>query len=433
MEHSADLERRLLEKISRIAAIDVHSHLPAASPCAVRLREILGYHYFTELAHSAGLNPDVLAADVPDEEMIPALIGGMENINNTVQYGWLLELTRELFGFDERLAASNWQELDRRVRADANRPGRAEEVLRKASVEKVLLTNSFDEDLEGIDKRLFVPSLRLDNLVFEFTSPAVRGGLAETTNVEVSGLAGLREAFGALVQRFTSCGARSLAIGVPPGLDTKGCRASDLEALVAKAVRGDESTPEEMAALAAGLLWEMTALCAEFGLPLQLMYGAIRGVYDHGVCQGQDLTYAGGSLAGLLPLLNGFPQVTFCVSVLSQSQAQELACYGWIVHNVAVSGHWWYLNIPAYIEGDLTARLQSLPKTKLIAYYSDAYKAEFILPKFNMYRRCMARVLARDFVEVGRGSETDALHIATLMLRENPRRIFNLDEGGGSA
>src|SRR5262249_43663416 len=57
----------------------------------------------------------------------------------------------------------------------------------------------------------------------------------------------------------------------------------------------------------------------------------------------------------------------------------------------------WYSNIPAFIEQDCTARLQCVPKIKQIGYYSDAYKLEFILPKFNMYRRILARILASSF------------------------------------
>jgi glucuronate isomerase len=91
-----------------------------------------------------------------------------------------------------------------------------------------------------------------------------------------------------------------------------------------------------------------------------------------------------------------------------------------------VSGHWWYDTIPAYIERDLAARIQSVPKTKLIGFYSDMYKLEFGLPKYNMYRRVLARVLAEDLVENGRGSEEDAVDIARCLLRENAQRIFGV-------
>jgi glucuronate isomerase len=70
-----------------------------------------------------------------------------------------------------------------------------------------------------------------------------------------------------------------------------------------------------------------------------------------------------------------------------------------------------------------------VPKTKLIGYYSDMYKLEFGLSKFNMYRRILARVLAREFVEPGVRSEDDAVRTARLLLRGNPARIFGLEGG----
>ncbi len=118
--------------------------------------------------------------------------------------------------------------------------------------------------------------------------------------------------------------------------------------------------------------------------------------------------------------------MTFCVSVLSSAQNQELASYSWIFPNVVTSGHWWYSNIPAYIEHDCRARLQAVPKTKQLGYYSDMYKLEFGLPKYNMYRRILAQILADDFVRPRVFTETQALAMARLLLRDNVRRIFNL-------
>jgi glucuronate isomerase len=87
-------------------------------------------------------------------------------------------------------------------------------------------------------------------------------------------------------------------------------------------------------------------------------------------------------------------------------------------------GHWWYANVPAFISQDLRARLQAVPKLKMLGYYSDAYKLEFILPKFNMYRRVLAQVLADDAIR-GRGwTSEQALELARLILLENPRRVF---------
>ena len=81
----------------------------------------------------------------------------------------------------------------------------------------------------------------------------------------------------------------------------------------------------------------------------------------------------------------------FPVSVLASVTNQELTSYAWIFPNVVTSGHWWYSNTPAFIEHDLAARLEAVPATKQIGYYSDMYKLEFGLPKFRMYKRCWPR------------------------------------------
>ena len=144
----------------------------------------------------------------------------------------------------------------------------------------------------------------------------------------------------------------------------------------------------------------------------------------HDLMEDQDLFDQRTSLIQYAELFNAFPDVPFCISVLSSGQNQELASYSWIFPNVITSGHWWYSNIPAYIESDLRGRLQAVPKTKQIGYYSDMYKLEFGLPKFNMYRRILAQVLANDFVRTGALTETGALDLARQILRENVRRIF---------
>jgi glucuronate isomerase len=52
------------------------------------------------------------------------------------------------------------------------------------------------------------------------------------------------------------------------------------------------------------------------------------------------------------------------------------------------------------------------------------YKLEFALPKFNMYRRVLGKVLAGDFV-ISRGwSESQALELGRDVLRGNVERIF---------
>ena len=72
------------------------------------------------------------------------------------------------------------------------------------------------------------------------------------------------------------------------------------------------------------------------------------------------------------------------------------------------------------------ARLEAVPRTKQIGYYSDMYKLEFALPKFAMYKRILAKVLAERFV-IDRGwSEQRAVDLGRQVIRGNVEKVFGV-------
>ena len=62
------LARDLYHEICRIRLIDPHSHINPHQSSARGLDDILGYHYYTELAHSAGKDQAPLAESVPPRQ-----------------------------------------------------------------------------------------------------------------------------------------------------------------------------------------------------------------------------------------------------------------------------------------------------------------------------------------------------------------------------
>lgn len=422
----SSLVESLYAEIEKIQAIDIHSHVRQLKPSAAGLRELLGYHYYTELAFSCGLEKDQMADSLSDEAMVTALVARMADFDNTVQYGWIIELARKLFDFkDRRLTEANWRPL---AAAAAKRLAGTDwpaEVLRRASIEKVFLTNTFTEDLDGFDRHVLVPCLRCDDLVFHTARPATLDGLAQRTGVTVGNVATLKQAIRGVFSYFSGRGARCAAISLTPEFVCLPVKPAEAEPLLTAALQGEPLSADETAQLRSFVFYLIADGCREFALPMQLMIGAVRGAYDHGVAGGTDLVANTASLGQYADLFNRFHDVTFTVSYLSPTMAHELLTYTWIFRNVYASGHWWYTNIPGYIEADLRCRIEALPRTKLLGYYSDAYYIEFTLPKFNMYRRCLARVLAEQ-VEMKRLTEAEALAVAAALLRDNPKRIFNV-------
>jgi glucuronate isomerase len=427
---SQQLRDRLFGELDSLVLIDPHTHINPRFPASATLADILGYHYYTELAHSSGMPRDRIEEEpLEPKEKVGRLMAGLGPLGNTIQYSWFVEMAREFFDFQgEWIDESNWEGIyDRAVEKMAD-PGWAGQVLAQSKLEAVFLTNEFDDRLEDFDTSVYVPCLRTDDLVFHLGKPEIRERLERATETGLGDAASLRSALGALFQHFVSRNARACAISLPPDFApapvSEGRVATALAAVLSK---GNEADTSHRRALAHFVFWTLAEYCAEYRMPFDLMIGVNRRVYPGGVFQGQDLYDSRVSLIQYQELFNAFPQVTFPVSVLASVTNQELTSYAWIFPNVVTHGHWWYSNTPTFIEHDLSARLEAVPRTKQIGYYSDMYKLEFALPKFRMYKRILAKVLAERFV-VDRGwSEQAAVALGREVLRGNVERVFGFE------
>lgn len=425
---SDQASQRLFAALDEIVLIDPHTHINPHAPASETLADILGYHYYTELAHSAGMPRErIEEPGIDPREKVGRLAEYLDRIDNTVQLSWLFEMSRALFDVEiDRFDRSNWETLYDAAQKKFDSPGWEDEVLRRSKVEKIFLTNEFDDPLEGFDTNRYIPCLRTDDLVFHFANPTVRERLSKATGIEAKDAASFRDAVGKLFQHFKSKGARACAISLPPSFAPSKVTDSVAAEAIAAAAAGRDLSPEAASAASRFAFWTLAEHCAEFGLPFDLMIGVNRQIYPAGVYQGQDLYDSRTSLIQYAPLFNAFPEVTFPISVLAQTSNQELVSYAWIFPNVVTNGHWWYSNIPCHIETDLRARLQAVPKTKQIGYYSDAYKLEFIQPKFAMYKRILADVLLKEFV-IGRNwPEERVVEFGRNILRSNVERIFGV-------
>jgi len=364
---------------------------------------------------------------ISHRELVRRLVANLSPIENTAQYRWLIEICRKFFGFTgERLDESNWEEVYDASEAQMKLAEWPQMVLDQSNVEAVFLTNDFDDELEGFDSDTYIPCLRTDDLVFHLSKPQTQKRLAACTGIELNGsLTNLRESLRQRFEHFVGRGARACAISLPP--DFSPTRVSDGRATTALndvLLNGVMADQAHQVALSRSVFWTLAELCDEYGLPFDLMIGVNRGVYPEGVFQGLDLYDSRVSLIQYRELFNAFPQVKFPVSVLASVTNQELVSYAWIFPNVITNGHWWYSNTPSFIAKDAAARLEAVPQTKQIAYYSDAYKLEFVWPKFDMYRRILSGILTDHFVKGNGWSEERAIELGRQVLRSNVDEIF---------
>lgn len=421
----SELQERLLAEISKIPVIDTHSRIDPHRPTARDLDDLLGHHDYTALVHSAGMGQDALRSEVPAEDRARAIARYLPAIENTCQYSSLLEIALEVFDFShERIDDSSIDALSRLSSRLLESEGWESNLFYRSNIERIFLTNAFDDPLEGIDTGRYVPSLDLNDLIFDLGSASVIERLRQTSQRDAGNAASFVDALEAVFARFADGGARAALVALPPGFAPGPVDDSAAEPILRRLLAGSRLDSREEALVSRFVLWRSAELCSEHGIPLNLMLGVHRNVYKGGVHQGRDLP---GRLSSLHPfevLFNSFPGVTFPVSILSADGGQELVSYASVFPNVVAHGHWWYANLPAYVEMDTRARLQGLPRTKQIGCFSEATKLEFVLPRFRTYRRILAKILAEDYVEERRWSEEKAVRLASDLLRGNAERTF---------
>ena len=182
---SQELVQRLLSELEALVLIDPHTHINPHSAASTTLADIMGYHYYTELAHSAGLpKSQIEQPGLDPKEKVGRLVEKLSTLENTAQVSWLLEICREFFDFQgEMLTSDNWEAVYDTASDKMAEPDWEQQVLTHSKLEKVFLTNDFDDPLEGFDTSLYVPCLRTDDLVFHLTKPETQERLEKTTHL----------------------------------------------------------------------------------------------------------------------------------------------------------------------------------------------------------------------------------------------------------
>jgi len=420
----SELAKRLEVEISKMPIIDTHTHLQHRTPSAKLIGNIFSYHYIKMELSTAGMDVEKLMNDsIPPDIRMRNALPFIPRIRNTTTWWGFMTICRALGFEDSTIHEGNWQDLCR-VASDTMQ---SEHWYRKAldsiNIRRSFLTNLPDEDLEGYDREAFVPSLRTDEWVWDIQEKSVRQRLETLTNSSISSLKDLKASIYKVAENFVILGAASMAISLPPDFKAFAVAESDAEWLYDRILQGKRLSDVELARLQTYILYSLFGVCDELCLPFQLMLGVDRKV--HRRLEWDGFSTDMGMIKTFRDALNRFPNVKFIFSILNTVLTHELAIYAKTFANCYAAGHWWYTFYPDIIKQMILERLQAVPYTKLIGWYSDSYYVEWTIAKIKLYIRTLAAALA-ELVEDGYISEKLALEIARALLRDNNREIFAL-------
>jgi glucuronate isomerase len=434
----ASLVADLFRQIDALPIVDIHTHIDWQRPTARNIGDILSYHYYTELTHSAeaqpGESPEERFPFGDSEQLTRAIWNKLPLIGNTVQYDWLMTISREYLGLPAGAwrEPDGWQSVFRRSVEVMDRPEWGAQLLEQSHIRRVMLTNRYDEDIDGLDEALFSPCLRTESFLHGIHDSAEREQMAAFLERPLRQVADVVAIIDKAVACFCDHGMAYAALSTTVNMRTFFVAEEEAQRLLDRVNEGVALDAQGLEAWNAYALARVCDACRRHGKPFHLMVGVNRNTYAHGVPSGMDLFDSLNSLSGFDYLFNAYPDVSFPTSVLADTTGLELTAAAWIRHNVFPSGHWWYSNQPIDIARELRRRLDVVPRNKLIGYYSDAYYLEFVLPKFRMYKFELAMALAermeRSKIHPNMEPMTrdDALDLAQEMLITNPLCILGL-------
>jgi len=432
---NASLTRELYEQIDALPIVDIHTHVDWRRGAAASVGDILSYHYYTELTNAAEFQDPPYPYDDP-KALTRIILPKLKLIENTVQYDWLMMISEEFLDIArDEWSPENWEWIYERSLAVMARAEWPDELIAQANIQRVFLTNQYDEDFQGMDGSLYTPCLRTEPFILFLGDAAEREKMGDYLGRPIRTTADVVAAIEKTFTRFVSYGMGYAAMSIPAGFQTFAVSDEDAQRLLDKVVAGNAWDADDAAAWGAWAVCRICDACLKHDRPYHLMIGVNRDVYAHGVPAGTDLFDAVNSMRGYDYMLNAYPDVRFPTAVLADTTGLELVAASWIRHNVYPSGHWWYSNQPTDIAREIRRRLDAVPGNKAIGYFSDAYYLEFILPKFRMYKFELAAALAermeRSLIHPNMGTFTldDALATAERMLLDNPARVVGLDLG----
>ena len=93
--------------------------------------------------------------------------------------------------------------------------------------------------------------------------------------------------------------------------------------------------------------------------------------------------------------------------------------------NLSLAGYWWHNFFPEVIRQIIGERLDILPASKQVGFFSDAYCIEWTYAKAILVRRQLARVLGQR-IEQDQFTFEEAVRIAEDILFQTPQKLLGM-------
>jgi len=408
--------------------VDVHSHLHPARAVMSDPARLLSYHmlqYPLRAASGIELDPEVLSfGREADAEAAYALWEKHGAAVMDTGFGVAFRrILRDLYGFRSALTRRSLHRLAGIMKERTADPGWPKAVFGRLRLETALSSSIGSAPRHGPLAGRLAPTVENSVMGVHEDSPLQKGlewlerrhGRPMRCREDVNAAIGefFRDYFNWKGKRVHVAWISTLADFRPVGTE-------DLDALIRRCREGAALSRLETGLLVAEQVRAMVRAVAEKAAVCQLCFGCqyLQEGTAHPLARAfPEFVHTLGHLAAEFPglhfnLLNAAEEYEHPLCALAQA-------YG----NVSLGGFWWHMFYPTVMENAWHRRLDMVPSTRLMAFFSDGYCVDHVYGRATMARAVLARVLAAR-VERGLCTRKAAGRLAREVLAGTPRRIM---------
>jgi glucuronate isomerase len=436
-----------LEKIeaalAEVPVLDVHTHLCGAKLAAQGLHDVLLYHMIVSELYSAGCASGSRLTQFPNwpskkeaHARIREALPYLRFIQNTSGWWGVRTILADLYNWTETITAGNWQRLDDLIRERSTDRAWPRSILRRVNIQRSCAEYCRRGKGEGDDVLQYSLEWGMfmrcqwgefDTAVYDLERTwgrppeqpvTIGGGSRPTPDRVIKTLDDVHAAIKHYADSIPYDEVVSTATGVSTDIDYT--LPSDME-MADALTRRAQAGPRERDIYAAYIGEAFLAALEKRGekIVFQFSLGAEPLPYETASRLSQK------TLGQLATIVSRHPKLRFQCFVSSRHANQTLCTMCRELPNFSLAGFWWHNFFPDTIRQVMVERLDMVPLNKQVAFFSDAYTAEWSYAKALIVRKQMAPVLAEKVAQ-GQYSFNDAIHIAREILFQTPQSLLGM-------
>jgi len=447
MQHTGTQED-LYRAIWELPTFDAHTHLVGGKMGARGLHDILLYHMVVSDLYAAGCPSGARLTQYPNwpgeaeaRARVTEAIPYLDRIRNTSMFWGLRIILRDLYDWKGDITPENWQRLDGLVReraADAQWP---RDIIRRSNIRRLsteLARREPGPDGAGPDDDILQYALEwafftrcqwgeYDTALYELErcwgrlpeSPSPIGGTRPPAERAIRTLDDIAEAMDWFVGHIPAGDVLANATHISTDIDFRPVGDDDMrDALARRATAGPAERDIYASYINEAFLaaWEKRfgdGLLFQFSLAAEpLPFETASRVSQRTIAQ-------------LAEMIGRHPGMRFQCHVSSAHANQSLCTLCRELPNFSLAGYWWHNFFPSVIARVMDERLDMLPASKQIGFFSDAYCIEWTYAKAVIVKRIMAEVLANKITRGIYDFDT-AIETARRVLYDSPQTLCGM-------